>query len=359
MRPFVPLVAFAAGVLSALALPALPLPGLRGIGFALVVPPLLFEAAWRLDRRAAFDVWPQIAALAGPGVVLTAGAVAAALHLVAGSSWYQGWIAGTIIAATDPIALGAILERTALSSGLRALIECEALFNDATAVIALAVVLGLGAERTPVLPAITRDATGIAIAVAASGLIGIAAGAALRQASGPIVAVAITLAAAYAAYASGIAGGSGVLAVVICALTMRSVEGRGGDDERDERVDVFWRAADAVMSVVLFALAGAAVARVHAPTDWRLAAAAVGGVVLSRMVLVAALPAPASVRVQRRWRAVAVVTAVRGALPLALALSLPGDIVHAGEVIVAVVAVVLTTLTIGAGGATVLRLAMQ
>ena len=50
------------------------------------LPPLLFEAAWNLNFRAMRRQWIAIATLAGPGVLLTAGIVAGALTVSAGST---------------------------------------------------------------------------------------------------------------------------------------------------------------------------------------------------------------------------------------------------------------------------------
>lgn len=98
------------------------------------LPPLLFEAAWNLNYRAIVRQWPAIATLAGPGVLLTALIVAGALSIVR-VPFGPALLAGAILSATDPIAVVAIFRRLKVPKTLETIVECESLFNDATAVL--------------------------------------------------------------------------------------------------------------------------------------------------------------------------------------------------------------------------------
>ena len=109
--------------------------------FDVVLPPLLFEAAlnlrWKELRR---DLAPVVA-LATVGVALCAALVA----------WGLGrWLAwpaesalafGALIAATDPIAVIALLRESGVTGRLRLLIEAESLVNDGAAAVLFTLVL--------------------------------------------------------------------------------------------------------------------------------------------------------------------------------------------------------------------------
>lgn len=102
---------------------------------ALLVPPLVFDAAFhiRLDdlRR---DFW-LILLLAVPGVILTT--------LMAGWLVAQGTglalpialVFGALVSATDPVAVVALFRRLGAPRRLQVLLEGESLFNDGTAIV--------------------------------------------------------------------------------------------------------------------------------------------------------------------------------------------------------------------------------
>src|SRR5262245_37391487 len=75
---------------------------------AVLLPGLIFEAAYRIDLR---DLVPNLAAivlLATVGVLLTAVAVAIVLNLAIGLPLALAFLVGTMLAATDPAAVVAV-----------------------------------------------------------------------------------------------------------------------------------------------------------------------------------------------------------------------------------------------------------
>src|SRR5262245_20040307 len=116
--------------------------------FLLVLPPLLYIAAYftALQRlRANFGV---ISSLAIGLVIATALAVAAAArHLIPGISWPLALARVAIVAPPDAIAATAIAARLAVPRRLATILEGESLLNDATALtiysIALSAAVGV------------------------------------------------------------------------------------------------------------------------------------------------------------------------------------------------------------------------
>ena len=69
------------------------------------LPPLIFEAAWNLDLRTLRALaWP-ITLLAVPGTVFTAAIVAGVLVLARALPFDSALLFGSIVAATDPVAV--------------------------------------------------------------------------------------------------------------------------------------------------------------------------------------------------------------------------------------------------------------
>src|SRR5208283_302826 len=111
-----------------------------------VLPPLLFEAAlnlhWSELKR---DLVPVIA-LSTFGVALSALVVAGGLFHWLGWPVESALVFGALIAATDPIAVIALLRESGLTGRLRLLIEAESLVNDGAAAVLFTLVLAWAAH---------------------------------------------------------------------------------------------------------------------------------------------------------------------------------------------------------------------
>ena len=79
---------------------------------------------------------------------MTAGLVGAALHVVAGLPWSEALLFGTIVGATDPVAVLAIFGEVGAPRRLAAIVNTESLFNDGTALVLFGAVLGVVASGT-------------------------------------------------------------------------------------------------------------------------------------------------------------------------------------------------------------------
>src|SRR5215212_8807446 len=96
---------------------------------ALLVPPLVFEAAFHLrwdDLRR--DFW-LILLFAIPGVILTTLLVGGVVAWGTGLAIQAAMVFGALISATDPVSVVALPRR------LQVLLEGESLFNDGTAIV--------------------------------------------------------------------------------------------------------------------------------------------------------------------------------------------------------------------------------
>ncbi len=102
----------------------------------LILPPLLYSAAWNTDALELRRNIRPIALLAIGLVIFTTVAVAAFVHyLVPGFGWPLAFTLGAIVSPPDAVAAEAIFEELAIPRRIAAIITGECLFNDATALV--------------------------------------------------------------------------------------------------------------------------------------------------------------------------------------------------------------------------------
>lgn len=334
----------------------------------LFLPPLLFATAQRTSWALFKARWRSIAFLAVALVVATAAAVAGAVALLVPGIGISAAIAlGAMVAPPDPVAVEAVAGPVRMPRRLLAVLQSEGLFNDATALVVfqaavLATVQG-GAVSAPAL--LLRFLLGVAGAV----LLGLAVARVARWITSRVTDTtgrsALTLVLPFAVYlAADEIGASGVVAVVVLALELRSTS---DVDEAEERLvqRSFWDVVELLVTGVAFGLVG---------LDLRQVVEA-GGAELPRMLRDAAVVCAVVVGVRAVWMAAAwwmvrrsddperaprtgreaVVLAwcgMRGLATLALALSLPAT-TEAGaafperaEIVLIATAVLVVTLVV-------------
>lgn len=312
------------------------------------LPALLFEAAWNLNYRAILRQWAPIAALAGPGVILTAMLVAGALSIVR-VPLGPALLTGAILSATDPIAVVAVFRRLKVPKTLATIVECESLFNDAVAVAlyrGVLVALALGAASVNAIAVVTLETFGAAVGgVALGALFAFAVARALRNRREARLQIAATVLCAYGAYfAADYLHLSGIFATIVCGIGLRYYERRWITLSIAEDVNRFWDIGALSANVLVFFMVGAALQVTRLTAAPAFTVASLAAVAISRIVVAGFLvlgPYP------REWIDVVRVAGVRGALSLALALALPASIPYREAIIDATFAVALATLAAG------------
>ena len=108
------------------------------IVFLLVLPPLLYSAAWNTSWREFRFNLASIAMLAFGLVGFTVAGIAWVAPMVfPGFDWRLGFVLGAVVATTDSIAATSIFQRVGLPSQITDVLEGESLVNDATGLLAL------------------------------------------------------------------------------------------------------------------------------------------------------------------------------------------------------------------------------
>ena len=103
----------------------------------IVLPPLLYAAAFFSSLRDVRDNLGSISLLAIGLVIATMVGVAVVAHeVIDGMSWQAAFVLGAVVSPTDPVAASAIAARVGAPRRYLTIVEGEALLNDATALVA-------------------------------------------------------------------------------------------------------------------------------------------------------------------------------------------------------------------------------
>jgi monovalent cation:H+ antiporter, CPA1 family len=284
---------------------------------AVFVPPLVFEAALNLNLAALQQVIRPVALLATVGVVLSIAVIGALAHLVIGLPWPGALLLGAILSPTDPIAVVAVIRRSAAPAQLAAILEGESLFNDGTGAAAFIAILAATKSGHFSVPEAGLRFLVLAAAGAVIGAaVGLAGAAIVRRTTWAPLEVTVTIVVAYGSYAIAAAlGVASVMCVVAAGVAMARVGRWGRDTERS------WARLVLLLSVVLFTLIG-----VGLPAYNVLGMAI--PILLGFAILVGSRAVPVYLLgfgIPARWRQLMWWGGVRGAISVALALAATGQ----------------------------------
>ena len=276
-----------------------------------------FEA---LKREAGF-----VAALSTAGVILSTVLVGAGLHtalslLGRDVSWLACLLFGALISPTDPVAVLAIFRRAQAPRGLAVTVAAESLFNDGMGVVVFASILGAAVAgdgvslwRAAVL-FLRQAGGGVAL-----GLLFGEIGLRLVRSRVPLP---LRLAGTAAIVLAGYTGAnalrvSGLLAMVVAGIRVGNA---------DLCLKYYWTLADGSLNLILFGLLGLEALAI----PWSRASLLAGAVAVPLVLAGRAVSVAAPMAALARWRTFVPGTfralvwgGLRGAIPLALALTLP------------------------------------
>ena len=108
-----------------------------------IIPILIFESGRKLSIKQIKNQAIPIGFFSIIGVIITILIIGIAVTTIFQIPVIDGLLFGTILAATDPVAVGIIFKKFPIPHRLNLIIEGESLFNDATGVISFNVVKGI------------------------------------------------------------------------------------------------------------------------------------------------------------------------------------------------------------------------
>jgi len=330
----------------------------------LFLPALLFEGAWNIEVKLLLADWLPVLLLAVPGLLLSVFIVAALVHWGIGLSWLLALLLGSMVAPTDPIAVLSLLRKMGLSERLRVIVEGESLFNDGVGAAVFTIVLafllpplGLAVPGNTGFWAIAADALWLMLGGLAIGLVvGWLVAHLLRFVDDFLIEMTITFCVAYGVYLLGITlHTSGLLAVVAAGLVMGSYgRSKGMSQRTQEATQDIWEFIGYLANSLLFLLLGVQIGASRYTQAIPGVIWALVGVVAGRVLMIY-LFLPLQDAIARRamrkarpfpntWRPLLVFSGLRGALSIALVLSLPAALAQRDLLAGIVYGVVLVTL---------------
>ncbi|RMF27768.1 MAG: Na+/H+ antiporter [Chloroflexi bacterium] len=294
------------------------------------VPPLIFEAAFHLDFRLLRSAITPVLTLAVPGVLLSTLLIGGLVSLGTGLPLTTTAVFGALIAATDPVAVVALFRALGVPHRLAVVVEGESLFNDGTAIVIFQIALAaaLSGVFDPLVGLL--DFLRIALGGVAIGLIlGWLVAQFIARVDDRFIVSTLTTLLAYGAYlAAERMHVSGVLAVVVAGLLSGNMGLVNASPTSKVMLFNLWEYLAFLANSLVFLLIGINVDLQHLWLNLRPIAIAVVAVLIGRAVVVYGLTwivhlGRKSSPLPLVWRHVLFWGGLRGAISLALALSLP------------------------------------
>jgi monovalent cation:H+ antiporter, CPA1 family len=320
------------------------------ITLGIFLPPLLFEGSLKLNLRELRENALPISLLATVGVLLATLVAGFAAHWALGLPLLVALAFGAITAATDPISVLSIFKEMTVPKKLSVIVEGESLFNDGVAAVLYGIlVAGITSGNLGIGEGVRHFVVEVAGGVVVGLLLGYLSSKVLETIDDPQVEITLTTVLAYGSYllAQSLQL-SGVIATVSAGLMLGNLGAKVGMSART-RVALwgFWGYFSFIINSLVFLLIGLQVHFGALIASWRVNLLAIGAVFLGRMLSVYGLiPVSNMFRagVPLRWQHVLVAGGIRGALSLALALSLGSNFPHREQILATTFAVVAFTI---------------
>ncbi len=315
---------------------------------ALFVPPLLFEAAFHIEFQRLRDNLLPILALAIPGVLLSTFLVGGLVSWGVGIPLSSALVFGALISATDPVAVVALFRSLGAPKRLTTIVEGESLFNDGTAIVLFSLMVaaamplagahgtasGGGADGTlgalkPVMQFLIVAFGGVGLGAGLGWIISLL----IARVDDYLIETTLTTVLAFGAYLLGERlHVSGVLAVVGAGIVCGNLGPHGMSPTTRIVLFNFWEYLAFVTNSLVFLLIGLDVNVSQIIKYLPMIGVAVGALLFSRALVIYGLTGlvnlyqrrhPRFSAVPRSYQHVLFWGGLRGAISLALVLSLP------------------------------------
>ncbi len=307
-----------------------PIPMTPDLVLLMFLPALLFEASWNLDIKALRRDWLIISMLATLGVVVCMFGVAAILHFAGGLQTQTALIFGAMVSATDPVSVIALFRQMGIDKRLTMILEGESLFNDGTAVVLFKIVLALILTNSSY--SFTNTIGSFFYIVLGGAVLGAALGYVASRITSAfddhLLEITLTMVTAYGSYlAAEQLHISPVIAVVSAGIVLGNYGSRTGMSTTTRlAVNSFWEYAAFLVNSLLFLLIGLEVQTPVLLANAQMVGLGVLAVVAARLLVIYGIcPFVSTDRlpIPDKWRHLMFWGGLRGALVMALALSLP------------------------------------
>lgn len=296
--------------------------------FHLLLPPLIFEAAFHLKWRELRGVLAPVTLLASLGVIIAAGVSTVVLASFTSLSLTAALLISVVLSATDPVSVLALLKQANLPPRIHKLLESESLFNDGTASILFAVTPLVLAGLTSPLGVATSSFIAIFGGIAVGIGVGFATMLVAGRTSDHLIEITMTIIAAFGSFAIAESfHASGILSTLSAGMVLGNLGPFGAISEKGlESSHSFWEFACFIANSFIFILIGTDLNLWGIPGATSIIVVTVLAMLLGRAACVYGLSLPlsrSSNRIPIEVQNLLFWGGLRGALSIALALGLP------------------------------------
>jgi Na+:H+ antiporter len=304
-----------------------------GLFVGIVVPPLIFEAMIHIRGSDLRSVIKPSLALATIGVLIATFVGGLILWKLVDLPFYVSFLFAALIAPTDVVTVLEVFRRVKVPSQLATLLDTEAAFNDATAIVIFTIILSsIELQKIAVFNSLLDFGYGIGVGILVG--LGVAfVGEILSSLINDKVAETIlTIVVVYGSYAfaSGI-GASGLIAVAVAGLYFGNYTIKTAmEPATKQAVLTFWQIAAFLGNSVAFLLIGFQANIISIPESILLILAAYSTVLIARVATVYPIFAffrKLGGKMHTAWSNIALLGGVRGALSIALAATITTSVV--------------------------------
>ncbi len=321
------------------------------------IPTLIFESAFNLDaRQVSRNIWP-ILTLAIPGLLLSTVIIGSIIQYFTDFDWMVSLLLGAILSATDPVAVISIFKQLGVPERLTILVEGESLFNDATSLVLATLLLSILVAGTFSVGVVTDGFIDFLVVFTGGVVVGwmlaLITGYTLgRIESDPGIEITLTTILAYFSFilAEHVFHVSGIMAVVAAGLVIGSWGKSKISPSISEFMEHFWEYLAFVANALIFLMVGL---QIDLAALWQ-SADLIGFVIMAMLVsraiiIFGVVPlvgrVPGAEKIGLPFQAVMYWGGLRGAIALAIVLSLP-EFDYKDTLVAVVMGAVLFTLVV-------------
>ena len=322
------------------------------------LPVLIFESAFNLNARTLFKNITPILTLAIPALLVSTVVVGGIVHLALDLPLDVALLFGALISATDPVAVISLFKEMGAPKRLTVLVEGESLFNDGTALVLFKILLGIVIAGSFTTSTITNGVVDFLFVfvggLVVGGMFGYVFSRAIEMVENDaLIEITLTTLLAHSTFiaAEHYIGVSGVMATVAAGLTLGSYGRNKISPPVLEHMESFWEYFAYVCNSLIFLLVGLSVDMVLFVKNLDSAFWAVGAVLVARaFVIYTFTPLAGKLKgveaISRSFQTVMFWGGLRGALAMAMVLSIPDSVEQKPFLIVLTVGIVLFTLIV-------------
>jgi len=318
--------------------------------FAILLPPLLFEAAINMQVSLLVANWKPVSIYALFGTILSSLFTAWATHHFLGLPVEAALVFGVLISPTDPISVIAIFREMGVGKNLSMIMEAESAFNDGVAIVLFTLLVSFAAGHdTTLLKGVGSFFVVAAGGAALGGAIGLAASHVTREFDDHLLEIMLSTVVVFGSYLSAEwLHVSGVIAVVVAGLVVGSYGMQKGMSPTTRlAVNSFWEYAAFAVNSLVFLLVGFEVSLVNIWPMLPTILTACFIVLIGRAISIYGLSPVVNLsgyKIPFKWQHILLWGGLRGAIPMALALSLERSFPRREEILLLTFGVVMVSL---------------